>query len=820
MATVAKLSRYGNLTAKFQETQARVQNGLAVFLPMTGSCKPTPVFKFDHTDLDSIPHSDQSPNLFKLAPTAAPYGILKTVPALVGAKYILVEWDQHYNGVADASMILGFLDVNDGIVANLYAWAGRIGMNTWQSDCAGANMTVGKVHRVSYLIDPANMVNNKIYLDGVLQTMVGPFSSGKTLNVTGHLILGNGRIDSNSYLNKQFWGNLSIYTFDYLDQAVTAITSEDREGTFIGQPVTNLATTVTCYDLLGATSPVTITQPTAMNPRWKVVNPNATAGNFRLTVPDGVLVDGRYATASFKYKTIAGTGTAWITDWCDLTTTNRTFVYPEYTLLTGTGMRSDYNSTYRFVDVGIAANTTIELWDFQVEHGYGFTNKVAGTAAPFFLKLNGLYLPTDHTLIAKHRHVLSSAWETRAVTKSGNTFVYYKNGVPTTQYQNVWKVYAHYRPTVEYYFSGADCVKRLVTDAQTDGVGIFHKWNPAYPDPGNNEGYLFRTHVYSDADVRVWHRYTMDDGGYIRVNRRDIQTCGNWNVNTNPDVYIDLKVGWNLIELWGMDGASGGWVCKLSDYHTSGLNEDLTTSTNKVATVKLSEHPNVKYMTSELPIDYLNGTDKGGWTSGLCACVKDVGIYTRALSAQEIGVMSSPKAFRIQSDGTVSIPLKEDANLWPDPDLNTTTYGVRGNGPVTWGIDANGVKYHEQVFATLTTSTYKGYDVVTEAGATYILTGEFWRSAGSSIPYRTLTVEGATSVLESGALWSALAEETWTKCQARFISDGNARCLIYASGSSPGALGTIRWRKLTLRKVNPSYAMRVGESLMASRFEE
>jgi hypothetical protein len=94
-----------------------------------------------------------------------------------------------------------------------------------------------------------------------------------------------------------------------------------------------------------------------------------TSGAFRFSFNLSNLINGGIYTLSFKFRYInAAINDFVLTDWNDTSITRETIslgdgVYFQY----GTGTRSTYDATYRFMDASMSSGQIVELWDFQLE---------------------------------------------------------------------------------------------------------------------------------------------------------------------------------------------------------------------------------------------------------------------------------------------------------------------------------------------------------------------------------------------------------------------------------------------------------------------
>ena len=136
-----------------------------------------------------------------------------------------------------------------------------------------------------------------------------------------------------------------------------------------GAPVTNLAKNSdqtidwTVSNLLASVTRSTV----KANEVYRITS--TTGGSFRFTFNATKLINGLTYTMSFKYKFISGVSPfIYMSDWGDSTITKTTINIGEgVTYHTGTGTRSTYDATYRFMDAEISANTVVEIWDLQLE---------------------------------------------------------------------------------------------------------------------------------------------------------------------------------------------------------------------------------------------------------------------------------------------------------------------------------------------------------------------------------------------------------------------------------------------------------------------
>ena len=195
--------------------------------------------------------------------------------------------------------------------------------------------------------------------------------------------------------------------------------------------------------------------------------------------------------------------------------------------------------------------------------------------------------PDVSTMMAYKKHVLDSDFKHQALVKNGSTFTFYENGVATTNYVNKWRVYACEGitttstdgRTIDKYN------KPLSMQLTPDLTGIHHSWQ------ATGYGYMYRTFLYCSEAKTITHMINFDNNGCAYCNGV-LAGQGGYNANGNACVF-NLVKGWNCIELANVDGDTGG---RLS-YVSSGSDGLFSNKTS---------HPEILYMTAELPIEMAN----------------------------------------------------------------------------------------------------------------------------------------------------------------------------------------------------------------------
>jgi hypothetical protein len=614
MPKIASLSRHGQFKAighptdGLHERLPNVTKGLLAHFPFDGTPEPTPLLEVVAEQLEGVTHPDH-PDLIKLSKFKT-----FTAPGITGSRYVMVEFDMLMDGTG--GMPIGFPTPGGDSNMDLFVTGGRLGLNAWASQTWGALYPASKRVHVAYLIDTADTNKSKIYYDGVLQAMSGNPMTGAREIKTDTIIVGDGRtiVSGSHYPFTGYIGNIAFHRIDVELITATDAALDDEKGVFIGQPSQNLAltsagaTNFTLSRVDGNVIPIT----DMGDGRWRIDASSFGSGQttIRLLWNQSVFTNGETYTTSLRYRQEAGPTKSYLmSDFCDIVPVAADFkkiAYSDFIFESLTKARATYDVVYRFTDILVLAGMVLEVWDIQLTKSYHSpaTESAPRTSPYSRLNLGQHPLPGDHTLAGRRRSIATADSEHLVLTKSGDTFVLYENGVATTAYEDRWARFRYHRPTVSYNFAALDNLKA------TDGTVSDSAYQVALNQSTDKAGYLIRTFVYSDADVRIWHRYHNDNGGSIRVNGRDAQAMGGYTAPTGenaPDNYIDLKVGWNCVELWGMDGDNGGAIFYLTD-NTQGYNELLSTSPNRVASARLSVHPNVRYQTAKLPVDFFTTT--------------------------------------------------------------------------------------------------------------------------------------------------------------------------------------------------------------------
>jgi len=346
---------------------------------------------------------------------------------------------------------------------------------------------------------------------------------------------------------------------------------------------------------------------------------------------------------SFKFKVIKGNGIPFSIGWWFLDNGAWRCTLPIYTEDLEDGWKQAY-APYTFVEgphrrfSGVFMNsqlshTTVDFADIQLEKRNCPTARINGERGDAKLEITSRFdFYGDFTLVSEKKHILDNKFNKLILTKTGNEFKIYKNGLETTEYKNKWTRY-----TVKGVGIGRG------------GYEISEYTDPSFKDLDDdtpdfnmnisqyNAGIVWRTFVYCSEAVTVQHKYIADDWGAMRINNGPVVWVGGWNVPSNPVVDIPLVKGWNLVEMWYIDGGLAG---------AFGL----------VDGTPLTSAPQVLYMTAEIPIEF--SANKIYFNEKSNCSVRDMHVYNRCLTLSEIQSLTG-SMMPITSTGELRTKVKE-----------------------------------------------------------------------------------------------------------------------------------------------------------------
>lgn len=306
---------------------------------------------------------------------------------------------------------------------------------------------------------------------------------------------------------------------------------------------------------------------------------------------------------------------------------------------------ADAKTVRIYFKVGVV-NDVIQLRNVQLENRNYYTPFTESSRVDSCLRYDITSL--DYfSMMAYKRNIYSKDYFHFALTKAydlqlgKDVFTLYENGVENIGYKDRWKGYIMQNVGKDRY-TGWDITKFSNPSTHIymqDGV-ILHSYSSA----DCNAGFLFRTFVYAQDSVTIWHRYACDNAGGIRINNGTPISIGGWNWEINPDIRIDLVKGWNVVEIWYMDTDALGGSLRLVK-NSQGKNSNYGTNPSDfTASLPISQVAQVQYMTAEIPIEF---SANKLYFNEKTNCYIDEMMYTsRAYSAKELfTIFNSRKPF-------------------------------------------------------------------------------------------------------------------------------------------------------------------------------
>jgi len=406
------------------------------------------------------------------------------------------------------------------------------------------------------------------------------------------------------------------------------------------------------------------------------------------------------------------------------------------------------------------------------------------------------------TAIANHSNTVINQWEritwTYTVTSAwdAGTFMNFYFYGSTGDYGTLWVDNVQLEIDRDYNTAfvestSSDSYLRLENPIKTGGDFTVNFWCKVLPSVLTVGSYHT---IFSMGEYNTNNSFTiMDDDGTDMLGEQRLIRRGNaaeWNwasaAFTNSGNFQD----WNMYTV--VRGTSY-YQCYANGVYVGNVAHLSTTMQNNI---------------------YIGSKD--GPTRLCPSYFKKLSFYDKALTTDEITSLYGIASMKTDGDLVIDYACEPNPNIWPDPDLSTTSYPVTGGAAATSGEDIDG-RYHQLVLSSQTWAR-KGWSIIEgarigltyyegiEVGATYIASGYFWKSTGSSLPYVMLRITNSGSGSVSSALWSSISEETWTYASVEFIADAEQDCLIYPSNATAGT-GTVRWRNISVSK-------KIGKSLV------
>lgn len=222
--------------------------------------------------------------------------------------------------------------------------------------------------------------SHNIYINGVKTSNTTDIGA---LDWSGFTILYLGRAYDNLKSREISIDDFRIYATmlsdqDVLDLYQTKASVSKNGKLYINQIVekneqTNLITPgdIGIGNLSGVT--MSITAPDSLGRRI-IKNTATTSGTFRFFFPLDILTPyaNKNLTFSFNYRFLKGNSFD-LTDWCDSTITK----IKSNGSIIAQGSRSSYDSTFRFMDASIGADTEVEIWNIKLEQANISTYKTS-----------------------------------------------------------------------------------------------------------------------------------------------------------------------------------------------------------------------------------------------------------------------------------------------------------------------------------------------------------------------------------------------------------------------------------------------------------
>lgn len=179
-------------------------------------------------------------------------------------------------------------------------------------------------------------------------------------NCTGYVLIT--KLDDNKYDYTPHLNCISNITSLEEDKLVAHYKFDDFQ-----EPTTNLLIDNGIINWTVANLVATVTRTTVTANDRYILTSGSTAGTIRFNIPLSKLTNGFTYNLSYKYKINSGTVFN-MSDWCDTTVGNKVDIdYGSYKYSSGNGTKATYDTSYRFMDLNISANSEVEIWDVQLE---------------------------------------------------------------------------------------------------------------------------------------------------------------------------------------------------------------------------------------------------------------------------------------------------------------------------------------------------------------------------------------------------------------------------------------------------------------------
>lgn len=225
--------------------------------------------------------------------------------------------------------------------------------------------------------------------------------------------------------------------------------------------------------------------------------------------------------------------------------------------------------------------------------------------------------PDVSTMMAYKKPLSANEFKHQALVKNGSTFTMYENGASTTAYINkwgVWEIQGIDTPSTQ----GQDITRYTQPIGYSltgDFDRIVQNWN------SKPTGLVYRTFLYLSKAKTITHYYRFDNSGACYLNGEKVSSGGYTTDGTLTT--FNLVKGWNCIEICNVDNDTGGSVSLITS--TAGCQPKFS---DKIT------HPEILYMTAELPIEMAN--NKVHWLPRANCKVDEAVILNKTLTSQEV----------------------------------------------------------------------------------------------------------------------------------------------------------------------------------------
>lgn len=163
------------------------------------------------------------------------------------------------------------------------------------------------------------------------------------------------------YYNTKITSDGLIFSFDAANKKSTVVSREPTTNVFYDANTNTFLGTFATVD-----GPASTFLEIVSNSVYQITSTGISVN--RLYFPVSAVSNNKTYTFSYKYETLSGKVS--ISDFCDRSFYNRKEenLFGSNSYFSGTSSRYAYDSTYRFIDFRFNSNTTIKIWDIQLEN--------------------------------------------------------------------------------------------------------------------------------------------------------------------------------------------------------------------------------------------------------------------------------------------------------------------------------------------------------------------------------------------------------------------------------------------------------------------